>query len=215
MTLRERLLRRDRKIGAELGPMQPWHSTAYHRHFSGYEERRVVDADGRRRIQRVYTANLYALDLPGSRAVGLCLARLLLCLAAAGISIAAGVVPAASNSAWYVNLFQAASLPLMLWALYGAASACTAVTGMKVGAYRAARAALRYGAGCAAVAVGAAGIATAVCMLVGAQDGPDWRIPLMYLTAAAALVAVARIERCVRYREIPSETETGAHGSLM
>ena len=214
MTFREKLLQRDKKIGEELGPMKPWHSTAYHRHFNGYEEKYVLDENGKRHIQRVYTADIYRLELPKVKAALLCLVRLLLCLAAAALAVYAGIAPEECNHLWYINIFQAISLPLLLWTVYGAIVSCGAVNGMKAADRIASKRALKYGVTGALAAMLLEGAFASAFLLTRGISPLVYRLPLMCLLSAVCLLTVLIMERRAPY-QTDAAGEAGSQGVIL
>lgn len=96
----------------------PFHSRAYHRNFEGYTEVKTLDARGRSVISRVYTGNYYEPALAPFRRVTLRIFYLLFFLSGLALFLFSATRPLPCNSVLYVSLFQAISVPLLIWCVY-------------------------------------------------------------------------------------------------
>lgn len=96
----------------------PFHSRAYHRNFEGYTEVKALDARGRPVIRRVYTGKYYEPDLAPFRRVTLRIFYLLFFSGGTALFLFCATRTLPCNRVPYVSLFQAISVPLLIWCVY-------------------------------------------------------------------------------------------------
>lgn len=95
-----------------------FHRRAYHRNFEGYTEIKRVNSAGKTVIDRIYTGKYYEPDLSPANRIKLRILYVLLFLGGTSLYLFAAFRPALCNTVLYVNLFQALSIPMLLWCIY-------------------------------------------------------------------------------------------------
>jgi hypothetical protein len=191
-----------------------WYSKAYHRYFEGYSEVRVPNPNGKgTRIERIYTGMYYRQDLTTRQRILLRALYVALFLGAAYLFVSSAVQPLASNSTWYVVLPQAVCLPLLFWIVIAFYYYLPAARDMTIGEYRNASPALQKAAFYAAISLGAAAVATLVYVLLhlllhpAGQPLVELLCAVKYLASGVSVLMINRVEKKVRYLEIPSQNK--------
>jgi len=95
-----------------------WHSRYYHRYFEGYTETRELDANGKERIRRIYTADWYVQNLPKGRRIGVRLLYMMLFAMMIATVIGAGILQGGTGTRFYIVIPELVTLCLLSWLGY-------------------------------------------------------------------------------------------------
>ena len=164
--MRQRVRRFDPNDGLAKG----WHSRAYHRYFEGYSEYMVEDARGRAKIQRVYTADWYRVNLEEKTKRIVCMELLLCWTGMLLLFLFAGTRNIQINKLWYMALIQAATVACLVWNLSGVLHFLCLPEKSTVGQYRKSFEATQKSSFGLLITFGAAGLAAFVQLMIGCED---------------------------------------------
>ena len=171
MNSMERKMRQQaRRFESNDGLPKGWHSKAYHRYFEGYSEYMVENAAGKPKIQRVYTANWYRIDLD-KKTKAIVWTELLLCWAGMLLLfLFAGTRNIQINKCSYMALIQAAMVACMVWDLSGIFHLLTLPERSTVGQYRKSFESTRKSSIGLLMTFGAAVFGTFFQLIIGCED---------------------------------------------
>lgn len=184
------------------------HSTFYHRYFEDYSERRVVGADGKRRIERSYTGSWYERACTPRQWALTKLLYPLVGLAALAAFYLPYCLPLAVNRSLLVGvpcmLSAVGAVFLMLTLLW----CVTAKRRMTSYEYRSGFHRLPLFCLIQAAVMALCALLAAFVLLTGAQRtaAEEWSPVLGSAAGAALLAALARFEKRTEYLRISSET---------
>lgn len=185
-------------------------SSFYHSYWRGWSERRV-DREGKPfRIERVYTAPWIRQDV-STRAYVLyrLLYTLLIALAIAVFSFAM-TRTVGSNSCWYVALFGLPATIMIFVTVWMLVVYAKAPRRMTLWEHRSSAIYLRRAALVFSILLAATALATVVYTALNAADQPllQLRNAGLDLLAAASVFAVFRLEKRMKYADIPNDAAT-------
>ncbi len=183
------------------------HSTFYHRYFEDYSERRVVGADGKRRIERSYTGRWYERACTPQQWVLTKLLYPLVCLAALAAFYLPYCLPLAVNRSLLVGapcMLSAVGAVFLLLTLLWCVTAKRRMTSYEYrsGFHRLPRLCLILAAVMALCAL----LAALVLLRSVPGSAAEWSPVLGSAAGAALLAALARFEKRAEYLRISSET---------
>lgn len=179
----------------------PFHSRAYHRNFEGYTEVKTLDARGRSVIRRVYAGKYYEPDLAPFRRVTLRIFYLLFFLGGTALFLFCATRALPCNSARYVFLFQAASIPLLLWCVYVLVFYMPSTGKLTIGEYKTQHTSLIRSTQLTAACMWASAAAALVCFFAAA-DGRVFGVLLCaggFALSGGLIFLITLFERNLQY----------------
>lgn len=203
----ERMTRTATDIDRE-GAMRPMrHSGGYHKFFEGYTEYYVVDARGRRRLERVYTGPYYRQALSPWKRAALRLLYTALYLAAQALYLFGAV---RQEGLWYLVLpiaLTALSAALLLIALL---YYLFAPVQMKLYLYKQSSVNLRRYAAACCIGLFLCAAAALAHMLCGAASAP---LPVLsFALGGVCMLTVLLIERRAPYLRVKNAAQAPPGG---
>lgn len=186
------------------------HSDAYHRHFQGYAEQRVLKENGRgNRIERTYVADYYTYEEADGVWRWKKLGYILLFVLMAAVSVLADSRPAGVNHLSVVGIAQLLSFVPLIYLLYKLILQVSAPRRMTIGERDASAAGFRK----AALLCGASLLAVAAAMpaeqwiVSKSMEPSDWAvIGLKFFSGGLALLLYA-LEKARKLKRVPNKTE--------
>lgn len=206
LRIKERIRKRYNSIPPEMG----YHSAAYHRHFEGWSEYKEQNSNGKVRIRRVYTGAWYRQDVSSRHRILLKLLFSSLFVFAAVLFLICSVQYVESNQCWYVAITQAGAIAGLVWMGIGLINYLTAKMSMTISEYRSSSGALRIGSLISTLSFTAAMLMTLLFVLLQHKEimfGREVMCAAGYLICGVAAFSVNRVERKIRYIEMPSRNE--------
>lgn len=181
-------------------------SSSYHRHFEGYAEYEMVDEKGEARIQRVYTGMYYIPELDKKQRILHQLVQSTLWLLAWAVFIFGASRQGAGNGAWYVGLWQAVDIAVLVWVGAGIFNYLIASQKMTVGEWRSSAQRVKHGCICASITMVATCFMTILDLVLTGENVNAHLIGASSFLGAALCMAVSwRKERRLVYKRVPSD----------
>lgn len=181
-----------------------FHSRFYHDQYEGYSERYVLQKNGKKKIERIYTGSYYQPEQTDKQVRASNLLRVVLFVVGVTLFLVGASRTAACNFTVYVTALQAVSVVFLFWLLMGLLSRLTVSGPLKQPDYkhavvRTARASLLSCIGLFA----AAAAALAAAFLAGEGfDRPSVLCAVLFLAAGAVFLGWNRFEAAIKYRVI-------------
>lgn len=190
--------RREKEDGAT---KMDFHSRSYHHYFEGYTEVTKTGADGRTRLERVYTGLYHIQDLSCSKKILLRITYVLFLLLAAVLFFAGAVQNVGSNRAWYVAAAESVSVGGIFWMGCTMVNYLTAPRKLTLHEYRSTSVSVRRASMTAALGLAAASFLTVfhVLMHLGTFELREIWCAVFMLLSAGFCIAVYLVERRISY----------------
>ena len=176
----------------------------YHRYFEGYSEYMIIEPDGKRRIERVYTGEYYICPLTGMKKAARGAAYVFAFTLSAFLFVWAASRPVEANSAMYVVAATAIAIAGYVMVGRGIFNYCTNPTKMTVGEWRSATERIINGSTfCSAFGI-LTGIMAMINNLQHGDCGAMYYIAA-YAMAAGILLFLRKTEKDTRYETSASQ----------
>lgn len=191
-------------------------SKAYHGFFEGYKEQYVLNANGKARIERVYTAEYYKKNLSAKGCVGVKILYVGLFLLAVAAHVFAASRPILMTYTWFVALPQALFVPVAILVAFHLVFYLLAPHDMTISDFKTSsklkKTALAMSM-CAAVSI----IAELIYLVFNFSEDPNVVTLCIAcdLVAAAAAMAVWGVERKIEYIEVENSAKSTKHGEMI
>lgn len=188
---------------------------AYHGFFEGYTEIRVPNPSGRgTRIQRIYTGAHYRPELSAKYKVLLRLFYAALYLLSVVLFGKSALMSVPSNRTWYVTIFQACALPMILWMLIALLYYLPVREQLEIPEYKRSSRALKRSSLIASICTAATTVLVLLFALFGGSGDPAGELlsALLFALSGAMFFIINRIESSIHYEWIDSTVEKPADG---
>ena len=186
------------------------HSDAYHRHFQGYAEQRVLKGNGRgSRIERTYVADYYTYEETDAAWRRKKCGYIVLFALASALSIFADSQPTAINHLSVVGIAQLLAFVPLIYLLYQLILQVSAPRQMTIGERDASVIGFRK----AALLCGASFLAIAIAMPIEkwlvfrTVERSDWAVIGLKLLSGGLAFLLYFLEKARKLRRIPNKTE--------
>ncbi len=191
-----------------------FHSHAYHRYFEGYTEVKRVNEHGHQFIERTYTGKYYEPKLEPFRRLTLRLFYILFFIGGTVLFAFSATRTTPCNSALYVNLFQALSVPMLLWCAYVLVLYIPATGKLTIGEYRGQHKPLIQSSLIAAVSMWLTGLGALVCFFIhlNARDFTDLLCAAGFAVSGGLMFLIFIFERNLEYDVTNSDAQVPIDG---
>lgn len=205
----DKMLRRsDEQARLEGMSNKAWHSSFYHSQYEGYSEYYTYDKQGKKRLQRVYTAAYYRMDQTAKQKRLYALVQVLLLAAAITLFLLGASRQAVCNTRFYVTVFQALLVLTMVWTLSGVAGRFFVPEDMTIGQYRKTTVRVRRASLCSSICLFAVAAAALVAAVLEG-DGLDVQSVLcagLFLCAGGVMLFMNRAEARIEVLVVDNPT---------
>lgn len=193
------------------------HSSAYHRYFEGFAERKCYDENGIAHIERVYVGNYYRRNISNRHHKLLKAQYAVLYLLSMAAFLFAGTRGTQLNAVVYVYIPVVLALAAMLYLIFPLFYNLTAPREMMIRSYRDSSEKLIRVSMCAAVLQVISALATIIGMFcIPGQVGPQQFLSVAgFLAGAGLLLWIWQTERCVEYETLPPKNARPERSSVI
>lgn len=194
-----------------------YHSSAYHRYFEGFAERKYYDEKENLHITRVYVGNYYRRDIPDQRHRALKVQYLIVYLLSLAAFLFAGTRGTQLNTVIYVYVPVTLSLIAMLCLIFPLVHNLAAPREMIIRTYRDSSEKLKRVSVCAAglQIVCALGTMAGMFCIPGQVGLKQFLSIAGFLVSAVFLLWLWQTERCLEYETLPPRNTPPPRASVI
>lgn len=193
------------------------HSSAYHRYFEGFAERKCYDENGNTHIERVYVGNYYRRKTSDRHLKALKARYVVLYLLSMAAFLFAGTRDTQLNVVVYVYIPVVLALAAMLYLIFPLFYNLTVPREMMIRSYRDSSEKLIRISICAAVLQAVSALMTIIGMIcIPGQVGPQQFLSVAgFLVGAGLLLWIWQTERCAEYETLPPKNARPERSSVI
>lgn len=181
-----------------------FHSRFYHDQYEGYSERYVLDKNGKKKIERIYTGSYYQPEQTDKGLRASNLLRVALFIVGVALFLVGASRPVVCNTTFYVTILQAVTVVFLFWLLMGLLSRLTVSGALKLPDYKHAVVRTTRASLLSCISLFAAAVAALVSAFLAGEgfDLPSALCAVLFLAAGAVFLVWNRFEAGIKYRVI-------------